>query len=147
MDARGGGDRVYELLEKGEEGDVGAHFRARDGTGGQEDGGGRGMGKRFPAESERRPRSEEEMRREAEWVRMELERDGIYCTPAAMTPGAETSAAAAVDGSRSTTKDDTGLSGDGMSVLKAMAWALAGGAGAATLFLLGSNMRRVGGGV
>ncbi len=81
MDARGGGDRVHELLEKGEEGDVGAHLRARDGRGGREHGsGGRGGGKgeRVPAEEERRPRSEEEMRVEAEWLRMELERDGIY---------------------------------------------------------------------
>ncbi|ERF69539.1 hypothetical protein EPUS_01869 [Endocarpon pusillum Z07020] len=85
MDARGGGDRVYEVLEKGEEGDIGAHFRARDGMEG-EDGGAR-REKRFAADSERKPRSEEEMRGEAEWLREELERDGIYSTPAAITSG------------------------------------------------------------
>ncbi len=64
-----------------------------------------------------------------------------------MTPGAETPATAVVDGSHSTAEDATGLSGDTVSVLKAVAWALAGGAGVASLFVLGSNMRRVGGGV
>ncbi len=89
MDARGGGDRVYEMLESGGEGDVGAHLRARDGGGGQGGGGRRGEGgKTFPAEAERRPRSEEEMRGEAEWLSIELERDGVYSAPAARTPGA-----------------------------------------------------------
>lgn len=84
MDARGGGDRVYEALEKGEEGDIGAHLRARDGTEGEDGGGSRE--KRFSADSEREPRSEEEMRGEAEWLREELGRDGVYSTPAAITP-------------------------------------------------------------
>ncbi|EON66083.1 hypothetical protein W97_05326 [Coniosporium apollinis CBS 100218] len=77
-DLEGGGDAVYDLIE-GEEGDVGAHLeeRERERGGEQRDGGvnGRRRG-RFPAvdaDEARKPRSEEEMRKEAEWFAEEME--------------------------------------------------------------------------
>jgi hypothetical protein len=83
MDSRGGGDKLYELME-GEEGDVGEHQREQEqeqekaGRGGRE-----GHKRRFtgPDLEERMPRSEEEMREEAEILRRELERDGVYSVP------------------------------------------------------------------
>lgn len=60
MDQRGGGDRIYEMLEG----------RGGEGKGKEGDGGG----------GERKPRSEEEMRQEADWLRSELERDGVLST-------------------------------------------------------------------
>ncbi|KAF2145260.1 uncharacterized protein K452DRAFT_221656 [Aplosporella prunicola CBS 121167] len=62
MDARGGGDRVYEMLE-GEEGDLGSALRAREG---------RGVAK---PDAERVARSEEEMREEAEWLAAEMAKE------------------------------------------------------------------------
>lgn len=66
LDERGGGDAIYQMLE-GEDGDVGRHLLER------------GLRDRlkFPAvgkDEERRPRSEEEMRREAEWLAGEMEK-------------------------------------------------------------------------
>lgn len=76
MEERGGGDKLYEELE-GEEGDVGEHLRQAEG---REKSGGRG---RFPKvkDEERKPRSAEEMRKEAEWLAEEMRRDeeaGVY---------------------------------------------------------------------
>ena len=74
-------DEVYRLMEE-EEGDLGAGFRERDevvGGEGRRVEGGKGEGRRgrFPAvDAEgRAPRSEEEMRKEAEWLAEEMERD------------------------------------------------------------------------
>lgn len=69
----GEGDRVHEWLE-GEEGDVGSHLKERDeGVGvGEKRKGGR---EDWPKDEERRPRSMEEMEREAGWLRGEMERD------------------------------------------------------------------------
>ena len=63
MDDRGGTDAVYELLE-GEDGDVGQHLRQRD----------HGRPK-FPVveDSQRKPRSEEEMTEEAEKLAHEMD--------------------------------------------------------------------------
>ncbi len=81
-DLEGGGDAVYDLME-GEEGDVGAHLEEREMErvrgGEQRDGGvnGRRRG-RFPAvdaDEARKPRSEAEMRKEAEWFAEEMEED------------------------------------------------------------------------
>lgn len=62
MDDRGGTDAIYKLLE-GEEGDIGRHLRERD----------QGRPK-FPVveESQRKPRSEEEMAEEAKTLADEM---------------------------------------------------------------------------
>ncbi|KZF25475.1 HIT domain-containing protein [Xylona heveae TC161] len=68
LDSRGGGDAIYRLLES-EEGDVGKHqseqqkYRERA---------------KFPAvdaDENRKPRSEEEMRKEAEWLASEMQKE------------------------------------------------------------------------
>ena len=63
LDNRGGGDAIYGMLE-GEEGDVGQHLKERD----------RGR-PQFPVvdEQNRRPRTEEEMIKEAEMLAKEME--------------------------------------------------------------------------
>ncbi|KAF2201065.1 HIT-like protein [Delitschia confertaspora ATCC 74209] len=60
-------DGVYEMME-GEDGDLGRGFRERDGEGT------RGKFPAVDAES-RQPRSEEEMRKEAEWLAEEMAKD------------------------------------------------------------------------
>jgi len=74
LDDRGGGDQIYEMMD-GEEGDVGKVFwemhrarlarssQRRDFAGGPD--------------SDRTPRSEEEMGDEAEWLRIEMENDFV----------------------------------------------------------------------
>lgn len=66
MDAHGGGDAIYEMLE-GEEGDVGRLQREREA----------GRKGKFPkVEDEKRmPRSMEEMEKEARWLAEEIEKD------------------------------------------------------------------------
>ncbi|KAI9709864.1 MAG: hypothetical protein M1812_007572 [Candelaria pacifica] len=67
LDERGGGDAIYTLLEGGE-GDVGRHLLERHVK----------ERPKFPTvekDEERRPRSEEEMRKEAEWLAREMEKD------------------------------------------------------------------------
>jgi bis(5'-adenosyl)-triphosphatase len=76
MDERGGGDAVYGMLD-GEEGDLGAawlEFRRHRQTflDGQK---GKGDFAQGPDAEERRPRGEEVMREEAEWLRTEMEKD------------------------------------------------------------------------
>lgn len=69
MDSRGGGDKIYELLE-GSDGDVGAHQSE------QENGHWRtGSGSWPTPDQERQPRSAEDMRQEAEWLASEMEKD------------------------------------------------------------------------
>lgn len=72
LDDRGGGDQIYEMMD-GDEGDVGKAFwelqqarQARNGERREFAGG---------PDSDRKPRSEEEMAEEAEWLRIELEKD------------------------------------------------------------------------
>lgn len=67
MDARGGGDQLYELLE-GDEGDLGKQFRENEGRKG-----------RFPKvkDEDRRDRTEDEMREEAVWLAREMEKDAL----------------------------------------------------------------------
>ncbi|EXJ58482.1 hypothetical protein A1O7_05908 [Cladophialophora yegresii CBS 114405] len=74
-DDRGGGDRIYDAMD-GEEGDIGKAFlemqrmrdqRLKDGT--RDFAGG--------PDSDRKARSEEEMKREAEWLRSEIEKDRV----------------------------------------------------------------------
>lgn len=68
MDERGGGDRLYEELE-GEEGDVGQHQKELEGGGGER--------QKFPKQKDedRRPRSMEEMEKEAAWLAEEILKD------------------------------------------------------------------------
>lgn len=114
MDGRGGGDRLYEMMERGDAGDICARPRNRDGLdavdgdngdycGGDDDGGGGGVGDEIEErgkgnqrgrgfsvpDADRKPRGQDEMRREAEWLRRELERDGISST--SLPPSASTS--------------------------------------------------------
>lgn len=65
MEQRGGGDAIYEELE-GEEGDVGRWQEEREGRRGE-----------FPKQKDedRRPRSMEEMEKEAEWLAEEILKD------------------------------------------------------------------------
>ncbi|KAE8149122.1 HIT-like domain-containing protein [Aspergillus avenaceus] len=69
LDARGGTDKVYEMLD-GEEGDLGRHLEERDG---------RGRRARFPAvdDEERRARSLEEMEAEARMLAGEMEIESV----------------------------------------------------------------------
>lgn len=73
LDERGGGDAVYGMLE-GEEGDVGAHLRERE-NGAKVEVRRTERFAKVDADEERKPRSEEEMVREAEWLRAEMEKD------------------------------------------------------------------------
>ena len=70
MDDRGGGDKIYEMLE-GEEGDVGKAQREdeRDREGGRR--------KTVTPDADRKPRSAEVMREEAEWLAREMEKDAV----------------------------------------------------------------------
>ena len=73
LDHKGGTDAVYEMMD-GEEGDIGA-FQAQR----QEERAGRGgKANRFPAieSEERRPRSDEEMKAEADMLAREMEKEG-----------------------------------------------------------------------
>nr|POE54451.1 bis(5'-nucleosyl)-tetraphosphatase [asymmetrical] [Quercus suber] len=63
----GEGDKVHEWLE-GEEGDVGRH---------QEESAGERKSKEWAKDEERKPRSMEEMVKEARWLREEMERDAL----------------------------------------------------------------------
>jgi bis(5'-adenosyl)-triphosphatase len=64
LDDRGGPDAVYGLMD-GEEGDVGGHLRQRDRRKESE-------ALKVDADDQRKPRTEEEMRREAEWLADEM---------------------------------------------------------------------------
>lgn len=72
LDEKGGGDQIYEMMD-GDEGDVGKAFlevqRAREAKNGKR--------RDFAGgpDSDRKPRSEGEMRDEAEWLRQEMEKD------------------------------------------------------------------------
>lgn len=67
MEERGGGDRIYEELE-GEEGDVGRHQREAEEK--------QRRGKLPKVEDDqRKPRSMEEMEREARWLAGEIQKD------------------------------------------------------------------------
>ena len=75
FDDRGGGDRIYDAMD-GEEGDVGKAFfemqrmrkEMKENRSGE-----------FAAapDSDRKPRSEEEMKKEADWLRSEVEKDRV----------------------------------------------------------------------
>lgn len=74
LNDRGGGDQIYEMMD-GEQGNIGKAFmemqkalqargeKRRDFAGGPD--------------SDRKPRSQEEMSKEAEWLRAEMERDVV----------------------------------------------------------------------
>lgn len=74
FEERGGGDRIYEILEeRGGEADVGKGLRVRDRQREREEGA-KGNGKtNFATDKERRPRSDEVMDREAEMLRREMD--------------------------------------------------------------------------
>lgn len=68
MDRHGGNDAIYGMLE-GEEGDVGKHMKERD----EKHENGRS---KFPTpDAERKPRTEEEMQKEASWLAEEMQAD------------------------------------------------------------------------
>ena len=71
MDAQGGGDKIYEKME-GEEGDVGRHQREVEG---QRKG-------KFPKveDDKRKPRTMEEMEKEARWLAEEMQKDAQNVT-------------------------------------------------------------------
>lgn len=68
LDDRGGNDSIYDMMD-GEEGNVGKHQRewAMEKE--------RGRAKFAKPDAERKPRSESEMRREAEWLACEMEKE------------------------------------------------------------------------
>lgn len=66
MDAKGGGDKLYEMME-GEEGDVGGELKRRQD--------GEKQGRFVGPDVDRKPRSDEEMRKEAEWLAEEMEKE------------------------------------------------------------------------
>jgi bis(5'-adenosyl)-triphosphatase len=65
LDDRGGGDKIYEMLE-GPEGDIGGHLKDF------QLGRGRSSKIKVDADEDRKPRSEEEMKQEAEWLAEEM---------------------------------------------------------------------------
>lgn len=67
----GGGDKVHEWLE-GEEGDVGKHQREAE----VEGEGKKKQVRQWAKDEERKPRSMEEMEKEAKWLREEMAKDG-----------------------------------------------------------------------
>jgi bis(5'-adenosyl)-triphosphatase len=70
---KGGTDAIYGMME-GEEGNLGGHLRERD-----EEAKERGRRTRFPAvdaDESRKPRSEDVMLKEAEWLADEMAKDG-----------------------------------------------------------------------
>ncbi|OCK82042.1 HIT-like protein [Lepidopterella palustris CBS 459.81] len=70
MDHRGGKDAIYGMMES-EEGDLGRQFQEHEGYGGQK----RAKFPAVDADENRKPRSDEEMMREAEWLAQEIERE------------------------------------------------------------------------
>ena len=70
---RGGADRIYDMMD-GEEGNVGKDFlemqQARQARNNHREFAGR-------PDSERKPRSQEEMSKEASWLRAEMDKDGV----------------------------------------------------------------------
>ena len=77
MDARGGGDKLYELLE-GEEGDVGRHLDEAEVQGETADEGKEEKKyNRFPKQrdEDRRPRTMDDMRAEADMLAREIAKD------------------------------------------------------------------------
>lgn len=65
----GSDDKVYEWLE-GEEGNVGGHLKEAQGSSGskRED---------WPKDEDRKPRSDEDMKKEADWLRAEMAKDEV----------------------------------------------------------------------
>lgn len=71
---KGGTDAIYGMMD-GEEGDLGGQLRERHGEEKEE-----GQRARFPAvdtDESRKPRSEEVMMKEAEWLADEMARDEV----------------------------------------------------------------------
>jgi len=64
------GDKVYDMMD-GEEGDLGAHLRERD----EDTKTGFRSKLKVDADETRKPRSEEEMKKEAVWLAEEMEKD------------------------------------------------------------------------
>lgn len=67
LDDRGGSDAIYGMME-GEEGDVGKHQREQEQNG-------RPQFPRVDADEDRKPRSKEDMQKEAEWLAGEMEQE------------------------------------------------------------------------
>lgn len=65
MDDRGGGDAIYELME-GEEGNLGDHYQGREK---------KKNGPSFAPDADRKNRTEQEMKEEAEMLRSEMEKE------------------------------------------------------------------------
>ncbi|KAF2094060.1 HIT-like protein [Rhizodiscina lignyota] len=69
MDDKGGNDAIYNMMES-EDGDIGQHLREHERRHGQ-----RGGLPGVDADEDRKPRSDEEMRKEAEWLASEMEKE------------------------------------------------------------------------
>jgi len=63
MDSRGGGDKLYEMLE-GEEGDIGQEYKDK-----------KARATKFKVDAERIDRSNEDMEKEASWLAEEMDKD------------------------------------------------------------------------
>jgi bis(5'-adenosyl)-triphosphatase len=68
LDDKGGSDKIYDIMD-GPEGDIGGHLNE------QEQAKTRSSRLKVDADEDRKPRSEEEMNKEAEWLAQEMEAD------------------------------------------------------------------------
>jgi bis(5'-adenosyl)-triphosphatase len=68
LDHLGGNDKIYDLMD-GPEGDVGSHLKQRD------EPAARNYRMKVDADEDRKERTEEELKKEAEWLARELEAD------------------------------------------------------------------------
>lgn len=142
MDHRGGGDKLYEMLEvKGGEGDIGLqlwqHEQGRqqlpraESVDGVKNG---GENQKSPSLEERKPRSEPEMRAEAQMLRRELEKDGIFSTdPASISTPNPMAEAETAGRDNLDSRSDPLSTIDWRSILMNVAW-IATGFGLANLY-------------
>jgi diadenosine tetraphosphate (Ap4A) HIT family hydrolase len=158
MDGRGGGDAIYEMME-GVEGNIAQHqhqqqqqqqLKERDDANQATARSQAQTERRFPGpdnQTERKPRTESEMRDEADMLRRELQRDGVFSTTGpnttASTSTAELGAAAAAGrvAAGYSSGNGNGNSLDWTSILRNVAWMVTG-AGLASVYIL-SNRRSI----
>jgi diadenosine tetraphosphate (Ap4A) HIT family hydrolase len=141
MDSRGGGDAIYEMME-GSEGNIAQHqqhqqLKERDDANQATGRSQAQTDRKFPGpgnQPERKLRTESEMRDEANMLRRELQRDGVFSTSGPKTT-ASTSTAELGAGS------GYGNLLDWTSILRNVAWMVTG-AGLASIYIL-SNRRSI----
>jgi diadenosine tetraphosphate (Ap4A) HIT family hydrolase len=151
MDCRDGGDAIYEMMEGGE-GNIAQHQQLKE-RGDANQATARSQAqtqRRFSGpdnQPERKPRTESEMRDEADMLRRELQRDGVFSTTGpnttASTSTAELGAAAAAGrvAAGYSSGNGNGNSLDWTSILRNVAWMVTG-AGLASVYIL-SNRRSI----